>query len=94
MGQIPFVEIYFHLVLKRKPMYYIFTMVLPSFIITTLSTVGLFSPFNAGGDRQEKISLGLTTLLAMAVLLIMVADKMPRTSNGLPMIGDPASANE
>ncbi len=83
----PFADVYYHIVIQRKPLYYIFTMILPSFVITTLSLVGVFSPFSSGGDRQEKITLGLTTLLAMSLLLIIVAEQMPRTSDGLPMIG-------
>ena len=84
---LPYADLYYHIVIRRKALYYIFTMALPTFVITTLSIVGLFTPFSASGERQEKVTLGLTTLLAMAVLLIMVADQMPKTSAGLPMIG-------
>ena len=31
--------------------------------------------------------MGLTTLLTMSVLLLIVAEQMPKTSEGLPLIG-------
>ena len=33
-----------------------------------------------------EVNLGITTLLAMAILLLMVSDKMPTTSNYVPLI--------
>ncbi|PAV91583.1 hypothetical protein WR25_10894 [Diploscapter pachys] len=37
--------------------------------------------------RQEKISLGITTLLSMSILIFMVSDKMPSTLSFIPLIG-------
>ena len=31
--------------------------------------------------------MGLTTLLTMAVLLLMVSNEMPKTSDGMPLLG-------
>lgn len=49
-------------------------------------------PSNADGERNEKITLGITTLLSMSILLLMVSDSMPTTSAYVPLIGLPMSA--
>ncbi len=38
-------------------------------------------------ERIEKVNLGITTLLALSLLLLMVSDQMPRTSDFVPYIG-------
>lgn len=37
--------------------------------------------------REEKVSLGITTLLSMSILMLMVSDQMPTTSTFIPLIG-------
>lgn len=81
------VDIYYDLLIKRKPTYYLLTFLLPCFIITSISIVGMFAPFSDAGDREEKVTMGLTTLLTMAVFLTIIADKMPKSSDGLPLLG-------
>uniref|UniRef100_A0A914XIR6 Neurotransmitter-gated ion-channel ligand-binding domain-containing protein n=1 Tax=Plectus sambesii TaxID=2011161 RepID=A0A914XIR6_9BILA len=58
------------------------------FVLTnySLSLAGLYSPFNNAGEREEKVTLGLTTLLTLAVILTMVTGEMPRGSE-LPVMG-------
>ena len=48
-------DLFYHIKLARKPMYYLLNIVVPCFSITTLSILGLFTPFNAAGERQEKV---------------------------------------
>ena len=48
-------DLFYYIKIARKPMYYLFNIVVPSFTITTLSILGLFTPFNAAGERQEKV---------------------------------------
>uniref|UniRef100_A0A914V8S2 Uncharacterized protein n=1 Tax=Plectus sambesii TaxID=2011161 RepID=A0A914V8S2_9BILA len=73
--------------LKRKPLFYIVNLIIPSCIITGISIVGFFTPSSASGERNEKITLGITTLLSMSILLLMISDKMPTTSTFVPLIG-------
>ncbi|KAK6053314.1 hypothetical protein COOONC_09181 [Cooperia oncophora] len=90
----PFVEIVrpsnfnvhyiFHL--QRRPIYYITVIVAPTFLISALSILGIFSPGSSDGPRNEKVSLGLGSLLAMTVLLGIVAGAMPK-SNSIPLLG-------
>jgi hypothetical protein len=64
-------EVHWYLVIKRKPQYYIQVgrccislfiyyllqvLALPTFIITTLSIFGVFSPFSSEGVREEKVN--------------------------------------
>lgn len=44
--------------------------------------------FSSGSDSGEKIAMGITTLLSMTVFLMIVADKMPPTSEDLPLVGE------
>uniref|UniRef100_A0A914XK07 Neurotransmitter-gated ion-channel ligand-binding domain-containing protein n=1 Tax=Plectus sambesii TaxID=2011161 RepID=A0A914XK07_9BILA len=82
-----FEEIFYTLSIKRKPLYYIVVLVVPSFLIANICLVGLFTPNSANGEREEKVTLGLTTLLTMAVVLNIVAGEMPKSSTGLPLLG-------
>ncbi|GMR40649.1 hypothetical protein PMAYCL1PPCAC_10844, partial [Pristionchus mayeri] len=72
--------------LKRKPEFYVWVLLVPSFIITTVSLFGIFIPTNHIGEREEKVTLGLTTLLSTAVILEIVASTMPKAP-ALPLLG-------
>uniref|UniRef100_A0A914XF62 Neurotransmitter-gated ion-channel ligand-binding domain-containing protein n=1 Tax=Plectus sambesii TaxID=2011161 RepID=A0A914XF62_9BILA len=50
-----FSELSYNFIFQRKPIYYIFNLIIPSFIITLLSLIGLFSPFSSSTERQEKV---------------------------------------
>lgn len=49
--------------------------------------MGFFTPASTEDDRKEKINLGITTLLAMSILMLIVSDSMPTTSEFVPLIG-------
>ncbi|XGW12148.1 hypothetical protein V3C99_013100 [Haemonchus contortus] len=74
------------LVIQRKPLYYIVNLIIPTSIITIVSITGFFTPASTDDDRTEKINLGITTLLAMSILMLMVSDQMPTTSEFVPLI--------
>lgn len=84
---VPFAVLICDLILHRKPLHYLVNLVVPTLIITLISFVGFFSPASTNGERTEKVNLGITTLLAMSILLLMVSDQMPTTSNFVPLIG-------
>uniref|UniRef100_A0A914XLT3 Neurotransmitter-gated ion-channel ligand-binding domain-containing protein n=1 Tax=Plectus sambesii TaxID=2011161 RepID=A0A914XLT3_9BILA len=48
-------ELNFALTIKRNYVYYIAVLVIPTFVITTLCLLGIFSPFNNKADREEKV---------------------------------------
>uniref|UniRef100_A0A0N4ZBB2 Neur_chan_LBD domain-containing protein n=1 Tax=Parastrongyloides trichosuri TaxID=131310 RepID=A0A0N4ZBB2_PARTI len=73
--------------LRRKPLFYLVNLIIPTSIITLIALVGFFTTSSASGEREEKVSLGITTLLSMSILMLMVSDQMPTTSTFIPLIG-------
>ncbi|UJR27280.1 hypothetical protein I4U23_008575 [Adineta vaga] len=69
--------------MRRRPLFYVFNMILPCFLITTVAFLGFCVPSDSG----EKVSIGVTTLLSMTVFLMLVTDSMPPNSESLPLIG-------
>lgn len=80
-------EIHYSITIRRDAKYYLITVVAPTFIITTICLTGLFVPFSSTGERQQKVTLGLTTLLTIAVVLHMVTEEMPKSPEGTTMLG-------
>ncbi|KAK6050829.1 Neurotransmitter-gated ion-channel transmembrane region, partial [Cooperia oncophora] len=79
---------FLQLYVSRRPQFYTWVLLIPTFVvITTVSIFGLFIPTNSLGDREEKVNLGLTTLLSSAVILEIVANSMPKAS-ALPLLGN------
>ncbi|CAF4805009.1 unnamed protein product, partial [Rotaria sp. Silwood1] len=66
----------------RRPLFYVFNMMLPCFLITIVAFLGFCVPSDSG----EKVSIGVTTLLSMTVFLMLVAESMPPNSDALPLI--------
>lgn len=79
----PIYDVTLTLDIKRKPLYYIFNLIIPCASIATLTLVKFFLPPESG----EKVGLGITVLLAMTVFLLLVADTLPSTSDSIPLLG-------
>ncbi|CAD5223928.1 unnamed protein product [Bursaphelenchus okinawaensis] len=77
----------FEIIIQRKPLYYITNLMIPTAIITFIAIIGFFSSATVNQIREEKITLGITTLLSMSILIFMVSDQMPSTSSFVPLIG-------
>ncbi|CAD5213150.1 unnamed protein product [Bursaphelenchus okinawaensis] len=77
----------FYILMQRKPLYYVTNLIAPTAIITFIAIIGFFSSATVNQIRDEKITLGITTLLSMSILIFMVSDKMPSTSSFVPLIG-------
>ncbi|TMS34074.1 hypothetical protein L596_001728 [Steinernema carpocapsae] len=82
----PWVILEASIVIRRKPLYYVVNLIIPTSIITIVAITGFFTPASTSDDRTEKINLGITTLLAMSILMLMVSDQMPTTSEFVPLI--------
>ncbi len=76
-------EIIYTLVIRRRPLYYVFNMIFPCLLITLVAFLGFYLPPDSG----EKVSIGITTLLSITVFLMLVAESMPPTSDELPLLG-------
>lgn len=83
----PYPDICYYFSIKRNPSYYLFTLIMPSALITTITVVGFFTPHSTTGENTEKVSLGVTSLLSLALILMMVSDKLPATSDAVPVLG-------
>uniref|UniRef100_A0A914DZY8 Uncharacterized protein n=1 Tax=Acrobeloides nanus TaxID=290746 RepID=A0A914DZY8_9BILA len=77
----------FYLHIQRKPLFYLINLIAPTSVITLIAIIGFFSSSTVHDTREEKITLGITTLLSMSILIFMVSDQMPSTSSFIPLIG-------
>uniref|UniRef100_A0A4W4FM38 Acetylcholine receptor subunit epsilon n=1 Tax=Electrophorus electricus TaxID=8005 RepID=A0A4W4FM38_ELEEL len=77
-------EIYFNLIIQRKPLFYIINIILPCSLISSLVVLAYFLPSKAGG---QKLTVSISVLLAQTVFLILIAQKVPETSLSIPLIG-------
>ncbi|KAK2882317.1 neuronal acetylcholine receptor subunit alpha-10-like [Channa argus] len=78
----PYPDITFTLTLKRRASFYIFNLLIPCMMISFLAPLGFYLPADSG----EKVSLGVTVLLALTVFQLLVAESMP-PSESVPLIG-------
>ncbi|XP_013406738.1 neuronal acetylcholine receptor subunit alpha-10 [Lingula anatina] len=79
----PYPSVTFHIQIKRKALYYSYNLILPVIVITAVTMLGFYLPPESG----EKVSLGVTVLLAMTVFLLVIAESMPPTSEVVPLVG-------
>ncbi|EJW88494.1 hypothetical protein WUBG_00597 [Wuchereria bancrofti] len=84
--QDPWVIIEGSLIIRRKPLYYVVNLIIPTTILTLVAIVGFFTPASTNDERTEKITIGITALLAISILMLMVSDQMPTTSDFVPLI--------
>ncbi|XP_071390952.1 acetylcholine receptor subunit epsilon [Centroberyx affinis] len=77
-------EIFFNLIIQRKPLFYIINIILPCSLISSLVVLAYFLPAQAGG---QKLTVSISVLLAQTVFLILIAQKIPETSLSVPLIG-------
>ncbi|CAD5114292.1 DgyrCDS3434 [Dimorphilus gyrociliatus] len=66
----------------RKRTFYALNIILPCVFLLILTWLMFWLPCESG----EKVSLGITILLAFSVLQLMVADHLPRTSDYIPIL--------
>ena len=69
--------------MRRRTLYYLFNIIFPCLWLTVLSLLGFWLPPDSG----EKITLGITVLLAFSVFMLLIAENMPATSEFVPLIG-------
>ena len=79
----PFPDVRFYLHIRRRTIYYTFNIIIPCVILSLLTIAGFILPAASG----EKVTLGLTTLLAFSVFMLLIAESMPATSEFVPLIG-------
>ncbi|XP_020903827.1 neuronal acetylcholine receptor subunit alpha-7 [Exaiptasia diaphana] len=74
-------RITYHLHLKRRTLFYMTNFILPCAIIAFLTLLVFLTPIESG----ERMAVGVTILLSMAVFFLMLESTMP-SSNELPLL--------
>ncbi|KAJ8042994.1 Neuronal acetylcholine receptor subunit alpha-6 [Holothuria leucospilota] len=78
-----YVDVRFNFILKRNPLFYIITLVIPCILISFLTLLVFYLP----SDAQEKITLSISVLLALIVFLLLIPSIVPPTSKTIPLMG-------
>ncbi|XP_041465460.1 neuronal acetylcholine receptor subunit alpha-10-like [Lytechinus variegatus] len=78
----PFPDVEFTVIIRRRALFYFINLLGPCVLISLITVLDFFMPADAG----EKVTLGITILLALTVFLLLVAETMPPTSEVVPLI--------
>ncbi|CAF4350311.1 unnamed protein product [Rotaria sp. Silwood2] len=78
----PFPDITFYVRIRRRILYYLYSVVFPCVMLSILTLLVFCLPPESG----EKIALGITVLLAFSVFMLAIAESMPETSEHIPLI--------
>jgi len=72
----------FKIKMKRKSLFYIFNLIIPTFLISSLTVCVFYLP---AGD-EKKITLSLSLLFALVVFFLLISKIIPPTSIVVPLI--------
>ncbi len=72
-----------NLTLKRKPAYYLYNVIAPCMMLSPMTVFVFRLPPESG----EKISLGMTNVLALILFQQLIAENMPPLGDEIPVIG-------
>lgn len=75
--------------LRRRPVYYIISTMLPISMLSLLNVLVFMLPTNTG----EKMTLAVTVLLSFTVFMSVVNEVMPKTSNSVSILGNHACSS-
>lgn len=79
----PFPDVTITLHIRRRTIYYMYNVIIPSIMLSSLALLG----FWINPDSGEKVTLGLTVLLALSVFMLLIAENTPATSFFIPLLG-------
>ena len=77
-------QVYLKLNLRRKYTFYFMYILLPCIMLSTVLLMMFILPAESG----EKVSLGVSILVSFSVFLLIVSEKVPDTSDAVPVIGE------
>lgn len=78
----PYPFITYSIVIRRRTMYYILNFLTPCVLMSALTILGFFLPVESG----ERMNVGVTVLLSLTVILLLLAEELPATSEVVPLI--------
>ena len=70
--------------LKRNTFFYLFNIIVPCVMLSTLNILTFWLPPVSG----EKVTLGLSVFLAFSMFMLLIAEEVPATSEAVPLIGE------
>lgn len=79
----PYPKVVLEVHLRRRFYYYLVNLVVPCSLIAVMVLLSFVLPPEAG----ERISLGITVLMAMAIFQELTSEKLPVESKFTPLLG-------
>ncbi|CAI4232574.1 unnamed protein product [Auanema sp. JU1783] len=80
----PYSTVTFYMILRRRTIFYLFNIVLPSLLVSTMTLMGFCLPAH---DMSEKIGYQTTILLSICFFVTIVSETTPPTSEAVPLLG-------
>ncbi|XP_077866466.1 neuronal acetylcholine receptor subunit alpha-10-like [Saccoglossus kowalevskii] len=77
-----FPDLTFTIILQRRPLFYVFNLLLPNCLIACLTLMGFYLPPDSG----EKVTMVITNLLALIVFHQLLSESLPPTSDRVPLV--------
>jgi len=71
----PYPDITYVIKMKRRPLFYVFNLILPCLLINGIALLVFYVPSESG----EKVTLGISALLSMTVFLMTIRESLPPT---------------
>lgn len=78
----PYIDITYHIHVRRKVLFYLSNLILPSIVLTILTVFSFYLPPESG----ERVSLVITILLGLTVFMLVFTESVPNTSEVIPLI--------
>uniref|UniRef100_A0A8C5SNM5 Cholinergic receptor nicotinic alpha 1 subunit n=1 Tax=Laticauda laticaudata TaxID=8630 RepID=A0A8C5SNM5_LATLA len=79
----PYLDITYHFILLRLPLYFIVNVIIPCLLFSFLTGLVFYLPTDSG----EKMTLSISVLLSLTVFLLVIVELIPSTSSSVPLIG-------
>merc|ERR1712223_264720 len=79
----PYPDIYFNMIIRRKPLFYIVNLIIPCVGIFYLSILVFYMP----AQSKQKTSLVIAILVSQTLYFTLVIEVIPATSITLPLLG-------
>ncbi|GAA49744.1 Neuronal acetylcholine receptor subunit alpha-2 [Clonorchis sinensis] len=76
-------DLVLRLYVQRQSFFYLWNIVIPSTLLTALSSIIFWTPVKSG----EKIALGLSVFLAFSMFMVLIVEEVPPGSDSIPLIG-------
>ncbi|XP_031567059.1 acetylcholine receptor subunit alpha-like isoform X2 [Actinia tenebrosa] len=78
----PYPDVTFYLHLRRKPGFFLYNIIIPCLVITSLAVLTFLLPPEIG----ERVTLVIESFLALSFVILMVSSSVPVTSDNTPLI--------